>query len=73
MFICGVKKTENHWSQTDVACYEYVLWWTTEVFKFCWHLTSTFDLGAVFVYLHNKIASNLQAAKCQILIQFYIV
>ena len=45
---CRCKHQKNYWSEIDLTCCEYVLWWTLEVSRFLWHLTLAFDLDSYF-------------------------
>ena len=44
VFLSVHTKTENRDSEIDVTLQDYVLQWTLEVIRFCWHLTLSFDL-----------------------------
>ena len=55
----SVQKLNSYWSQSDVTCSEYVLWWIPEVSKCWWHLTLNFDLESCFhIFLDEKVTNN---------------
>jgi len=50
-----------YWSEIDVTWYQYLLWWTPEVIRFCWHFTLTVFLqkkfpGHVDAILHRSVS-----------------